>query len=116
MTRHDLKILGFLGFNTTGDLGPYTLYTRYNGALVYYARTPALNPASPAQQLQRAKWTAAAKGWHDSAAEVKHRWERITRATSAKLTGYNLFIYWATTEDAATVRTMARQAGELSPL
>jgi len=111
MARNDNKILALLGFEVTGDLGPWTLYTSHRHALVFYARVPALNPPSVQQVVLRAEWTAAAAAWRALSSSQRAAYERASRVLSLRITGYNLWVYWKTTGDRDTIRTIERQAG-----
>lgn len=112
MARTDNKILALLGFEVTGDLGPWTLYTSHRHALVFYARVPSLDPASVRQTVVRTKWTAAATAWRALTAPQRAAYERASRVLSLRITGYNLWVYWRTTGDRDTIRTIERQAGQ----
>jgi len=111
MARTDNKILALLGFNCTGDLGPYTLYTSTRHQLVFFARVPALNPASPAQAYQRARWIAAAKTWRAGPQYKRNQWELAARRAGLKITGYNLWVYTHVTRDRSILPAIERQTG-----
>lgn len=111
MARTDNKILAMLGFSATGDLGPWTLYTSERHQIVFYPRVPALNPPSVLQLIMRSRFTLAAQTWQMLTAQQRADWEKATRKLSMKITGYNLWVYWSTTSDKATLHTIERQAG-----
>lgn len=111
MARTDNKLLALLGFNCTGDVGPWTLYRSARGQLVYFARMPALNPASPLQLQQREVWTAAAAAWKNQTTQQRANWEAAVRRARAQITGYNLWVYTLTTGDRSPMSTISRQSG-----
>lgn len=100
------NLLSILGMVTWGDIGPLTCYRKKSGALVFYAKAPPTSPASPAQLIYRNKWRAAAIAWNDLAKDVRARWELATKRASLRITGYNLWIYYHTTGDAAAIETL----------
>jgi hypothetical protein len=111
MVRTDNKILALVGINCTGDLGPWTFYRSSRRQLVYYARVPALSPASTRQKIQRDRWRCAAKLWALFPPARRAAFERVAKKTGVLATGYNLWVYYHTTRDAATLLTLQRQAG-----
>jgi hypothetical protein len=111
MTKTANDLLPLLGLNTTGDLGPYTIYKSQRGVLVFYPRMPALNPPSPMQTIQRAKWAAAAAGWRAQPPTTRRQWEAAAKKAGLKITGYNLWIYSHSKPDARTYRTVSTQSG-----
>jgi hypothetical protein len=113
VARTDNKILAVIGFNCTGDLGPWTLYTSSRAQIVFFPRMPALNPASPKQMTQRAKFVTAALAWQSLTAAQRAQYRAAEQRGSLKITGYNLFVYGRTTGDQITRATIARQTGTM---
>lgn len=111
MALTDNKILALLGFNATGDLGPWTLYTSARHQIVFYPRMPALNPPTPLQLVMRNRWSLAAAAWQMLTPAARKNWELASKRARLKITGYNLWLYLSTTGDRATVDTIARQSG-----
>jgi hypothetical protein len=111
VARTDNKILALLGFSCTGDLGPWTLYTSARHQIVFYPRVPALNPASPLQTVMRDRWRQAAATWRMLTDTDRTNWEEASKRASLKITGYNLWVYYSTSNDRAAVDTIARQSG-----
>jgi hypothetical protein len=109
MVKQDNKLLALLGFNCTGDVGPWTLYTSKRGALVFYPRVPALSPPSAQQFSQRQRFSQAASLWRMMPQSARDNWELATKRASLKLTGYNLFTFWYTRRDLDIIRTIERQ-------
>lgn len=106
--RRTEDILRFLGFNTQGDLGPWTFYTSKRQGLVFFVKSPPLEPPSPLQIHQRNKFRIAGMVWRSLTATQRKAW--LTAATRAHLqiTGYNLFVYYITRNDAPTIETVER--------
>lgn len=111
MVKQRNDLLAFLGWRIQGDLGPWTFYTSARGSIVWYERTPALNPPSAIQQVMRDRWRIAAQAWHSLDQETKARWELASQRANLHITGYNLWVYWRTTQDRTSVETVARQSG-----
>jgi hypothetical protein len=108
---YNKTFLGLLGFRTTGDLGPITLYTDQRGDVVFYPRIPAMEPPTWRQLNQRTRWIAAAAGWQGLLPSVKEEWELATKRLSLRLTGYNLWVYFRVTSDFDTIRQIERESG-----
>lgn len=100
------NLLSILGLVTWGDIGPLTCYRNKRGALVFYAKAPPTSPASPAQLIYRNRWRAAATAWNALAEDVRGRWELASKRANLSITGYNLWVYYHTTGDAAAIETI----------
>lgn len=113
----DTKLLRFLGFNTQGDLGPWTFYTSKRKGLVFFQKSPPLEPPSFLQTHQRNKFRLTAMLWAWLTLEQKANWELVSKRLSLRITGYNLFTYYVTTGDEEAIETVQTQAGiDLLPL
>jgi len=111
MAKVGLEILAMLGFNCTGDLGPWTLYTSARHQLVFYPRVPALNPPTTQQLSQRAAWTAAATAWRALTPAQRAAYELASKRGSLKATGYNLWLFGQVTDRRDVIDTISRQTG-----
>jgi hypothetical protein len=98
-----------LGFVIWGDLGPTTIYRNHKGRVVFFEKTWPHKPPSPEQIVQRARFTEAAAAWQELTFLAKCRWALAVRKASLCMTGYNLFVYWYTSGDEASIRTLERQ-------
>lgn len=105
------SLLQFLGWNTQGDLGPWTFYTSKRNALVWYLRAPPTKPPSPLQAAARAAFAAAALAWAAQTDQTRADWERASLAAHLRITGLNLWMYWQLTADDAAIRTIEHQTG-----
>lgn len=110
-------ILKFLGFNTQGDLGPWTFYTSKRNGLVWFTKAPPLEPPSLLQTHQRNKFRLAGYIWRALTPEARETWLRAARQANLRISGYNLFVYWITTQDDDAIKTVQRQTDiDLIPL
>jgi hypothetical protein len=100
------KLLKLLGLRPTGDLGPYTIYTSKRRATVAFPRSPPTKPASLRQRRQRDKWTAAAQAWAELPSTIREHWLNAAKRAALKITGHNLWIWYALAGDDETIRTI----------
>jgi len=111
------SLLRYLGFNTQGDLGPWTFYTSKRKGLVWFVKAPPLEPPTLAQTRQRNKFRLAGYVWRSLNAEQQRAWSRAAIAANLRITGYNLFVFWITTQDHPAIHTVERQSNvNLLPL
>lgn len=101
----------FLGWNTQGDLGPFTFYTSKRNGLVWYPRSPPTQGPTPLQLLQRNRWTAAAEAWSALPPATRALWTAAAHRSYLRISGINLWMYWHLTQDDAAIRTVERQSG-----
>lgn len=111
MARNDNKLLALVAANVAGDLGPWSFYRSHTGKTVFYARMPALKPASPTQQIFRDKWKTIATAWHALTPTDRSKWQAIGKLTCLHITGYNLWTYWQLTHDTGTLQTLELASG-----
>lgn len=115
--KADSLILHQLGFHVTGDLGPFTFYTSRLKGLVWFPRSPPLEPPSPLQIHQRNKFRRAARLWHGLDPSRRNQWKVACQRANLAITYYNFFVYYVTTNDVAAVETIEQQSGlNLLPL
>lgn len=106
--RVDDKLLHMLGTHVTGDFGPWTFYTSRRSGVVWFPRSPALQPATPLQLHQRNKFRLAGYLWARLPPDLKANWLIAAKRANLAITNYNLFTYYITTEDETTIRTIER--------
>lgn len=109
------KILRFLGFNTQGDLGPFTFYTSKRKGLVFFVKAPPLEPASIAQQHQRNRFAMASGSWRQMTVHQRAQWQLAAERAGLKVTGLNLYMYWVLKQDNEVLATVSRQSGVVLP-
>lgn len=100
-----------LGFNATGDLGPFTAYTSTRHGTVWFYKSPPLKPPSRFQIRQRDRFRLAAEGWRSLTDEERSRWDLACRLAGLYLSGYNLWIFWQLVQSRPHMRTIERQSG-----
>jgi len=86
-------IWNLLGWRPTGDVGPFTLYTSSRKRIVIYPRSPALNPATPAQERMRQVFVAGAACWKSLTIAQRAEWELATKKLRMSINGYNFFMH-----------------------
>ncbi len=106
--RRTEDILRLLGFNTQGDLGPWTFYTSKRNGLVFFQKSPPLEPPSRKQIHQRNKFRLAGMVWRSLTPPQREAWQTAATAARLQITGYNLFVYYITRNDAPVVETVER--------
>lgn len=105
------SLLRFLGWNTQGDLGPWTFYTDRRKGLVFFPRSPPNKPPSYLQRKQRNQFKMAAAAWRLTPPDKRESWRLAAAAANLRITHVNFFFYWFLTKDNAAVRTVERQTG-----
>jgi len=111
------SILRYLGFNTQGDLGPWTFYTSKRKGLIFFVKAPPLEPPSPLQIHQRNKFRLAGYVWRTLPEPVQKEWQRAALAARLRITGYDLFVHWICRQDDSYIATIERQSRiDLVPL
>lgn len=98
-----------LGFSQTGDLGPYTVYTSVRRQPVWFYKSPPQKPPSDRQIQQRLRFAAAAEAWQQMGHSQRRTWSAAARKAGLYLSGYNLWIYYQITRNAAIIRTIEHQ-------
>ena len=111
MALQDFKRLNLLGLSPTGDIGPFTMYTSQRGRPVWFPKSPPLSPPSIRQVSQRNAWRTAALLWRSTPPLEKANWKRAARKVHLKITAYNLFMYWSTTNRRDIIATIERNSG-----
>lgn len=111
MKLDDRQLHKFLGWNTQGDLGPFTFYTDKQKGLVFFLKAPPKKPASFFQQIMRQNFRDAAAIWNAFLPQAQTNWELATKRLSLQLTGYNLWTFYFITGDDHVLDTIERQSG-----
>ncbi len=97
-----------LGFNSQGDLGPWTFYTDKRKGLVYFVKSPPLEPPSILQSSIRNSIRLAAYTWRSLSAAQRADWELAAKRAHLKIHGYNLFVFWLLRHEDAAIHTIER--------
>lgn len=113
----DAKLLRFMGFNTQGDLAPWTFYTAKNKGLVWFVKSPPLEPPSVLQTTVRNAIRLNGYVWRSLLPSQRADWELASKRAHLKINGFNLFTYWNLSKDDAAIRTIEHQSSiDLIPL
>jgi len=104
------NLLKFLGFNTQGDLGPWTFYTDKRKNLVFFIKAPPTTGPTWLQKHQRATFQVIAELWQLQTRANRDNWELATIKLRLNLTGYNLFTWYHTVGHRPTLATIERLA------
>jgi len=111
------SLLRFLGFNSQGDLGPWTFYTDQRGQLVFFVKAPPLEPPSPLQTTCRNRFRLNGYLWRTLTPEQQTNWETASKRAHLQINGHNLFTFWNLTKDDAAIHTVERLSNtKLIPL
>ncbi len=105
------KVLTIIGIRPTGDLGGLTSYTSMRGKPVWYLKAPPKIPATRWQNHQRNLIRSIASTWTALSPEKRAAWMEAGLKARLSITGYNLFVWWNTKGDDATIRTVQHQSG-----
>jgi hypothetical protein len=103
------NIFRLMGLSPTGDLGHYTFYTTKRRVVVVYDKAPPLRPATYRQIVRRNRWRRAAEAWQLMTTEQRTNWHRAARRAGLMVHGYNLFLFYFTTQRANYIETIERQ-------
>lgn len=106
----DPSLFRCLGWNTQGDIGPFTFYTSKRKGLIFFLKAPPKELPSEWQIHQRNKWKAAAAAWAATPPLLRKKWQLAADRCHLAATGYNLWIYWQTTGDRAAIATIERHS------
>jgi len=101
-------ILRYLGLNTQGDLGPWTFYTGRRGQLVFFIKSPPLEPPSQLQTSRRNAFRLNGYLWRRLSPQHQRDWETAAKRAHLMINGHNLFTFWNLTKDHAAIRTVER--------
>lgn len=105
-----------IGLQVSGDWNEITIYTDKNGKKVAFPKAPPEKPPSPKQVHQRQRFKDAQAVWTAYTDEQKHAYENLCRVANVPMTGQNLVIHTALTNDATAIETLQRQTGITVPI
>ncbi len=104
-----------IGFNPTGDLGPFTIYTAKNRKPVWYIKAPPTAPPTARQSFIRSRMAQHAAFWARQSLEFKAAWELASKNAQLRMNGYALYQWWLWHSDRAKLRTIEHQSGVTLP-
>lgn len=102
------ELLKYLGFSSQGDLGPWTFYTGRRNQLVWFVKSPPLEPPSQLQTTCRNRFRLNGYLWRKLSHEHQSNWETASKRAHLRINGHNLFTFWNLTKDDAAIRTVER--------
>jgi len=94
-----------------GDLAGMTCYTAKNNKVVWFVKSPPLEPPSLSQLQFRNIFRLYAQTWGTMKAIERQTWNDAARLGRLRINGYNLFSWWMRTRDDAVLETIERQTG-----
>jgi hypothetical protein len=101
----------FLGWNTQGDLGPYTFYTASDQGLVIYLSTTPRRKHKRQCAHYKNKFRLIGAQWQMLTPEARADWELASKRAGLRISGYNLYTYWLMSDDRAAITTVERHSG-----
>ena len=104
-----------LGFNPTGDFGPFTIYTAKNGKPVWYIKAPPTAPPTARQRYVRERIAQHAAFWNTQSTEFKALWELASKRARLRMNGYGLFQWWLWHSDRKKLDTIQQQSDVTLP-
>jgi len=94
-----------------GDLAGMTCYTSQRNKVVWFVKSPPLEPASPTQRAVRNLFVANGNVWRAMSAASRQTWHDAASRANLRIHGYNLFVWWMRFKDRATLGTIERISG-----
>jgi len=108
MRTQSPKLWQFWGWNSQGNIGPWTCYTGKRRQLVIFLTKDHEKPSSYLRDVQKNKIRRTARIWNRMSEEEKGKWQTACVRANLRITGYNLFTYWMTRQDRAAIATVER--------
>ena len=105
------SIYELLGHSMQGDLGGMTCYTSQRNRVVWFVKSPPLEPASPTQREIRNIFVLNANVWRSMSIASRSTWNDAAVAAGLRIHGYDLFTWWMRKKDNQTLATIERQSG-----
>lgn len=110
------SLFELLGYSMQGDLAGMTCYTAKHNRVVWFVKSPPLEPPSKAQIQIRNFFRNVGFVWsHMTPAEQKP-WDDLAIKANLRIHGYNLFTWYLRTRDSAAIATLVRQTGVMITL
>lgn len=100
-----------IALEVTGDIGDYTLYRNKNYKTVVFPKDWRQDKQSPARETQQTRFKNAQASWSSLDPSEKNNLEEACRQLSMPLTGQNLWIHTALTNDKEGYLTVQSQSG-----
>lgn len=104
-------LLRLITFRATGDMGPYTFYTRQGKKTIFYLKAPPHKPLTFWQIHQRDRWVMIAEEWRALPQVARQAWSDLCRICHIRITPYNLFVHARSRPGDLTVETLLANSG-----
>jgi hypothetical protein len=105
------RLFTYLGFRLSGDLGKYTMYTYCRKRPVFFLKSPPLIPPTRRQIHQRNRFRLIGYLWRAQSPAQRNLWEALSQQSNARVTGYNLFLFWQLRQGTEYILTLIRHSG-----
>lgn len=99
-----------IGFNATGDLGPFTIYTSRTHGTVWFLKPKGRKFWCFKRIHYQNRFKFAAKAWRTLPQGTRDAWNLACRRARLYLHGYALWTWWQLRRDRPAVRTIERQS------
>lgn len=108
--------VNILGLQVSGDIGGLTIYTDRFGKKIAFPKSPPKDPPSEKQLHQRIRFRDAQQSWTGLPNQVKIDYEELCRKANVPMTGQNIWIHTALTNDETAIKTLIQQTGISVPI
>lgn len=108
MAQQVNNLYELLGHSMQGDLAGWTCYTSKRNKVIWFVKSPPLEPASPTQRAIRNLFVLNATVWRAMPPASRATWLAAADAAHLRIHGYNLFVWWMRTKDNASLATIER--------
>lgn len=105
------NLMAMLGLYSSGDIGPFTCYTKPGKRLVYFLRSPPKVTRSKWQLANIARWKTLARLWRSLSQDERTAWTNAANQANLGITGYNLFLHTHSKANSNTARTIQTRTG-----
>ena len=111
MATQSPNLYELLGHSMQGDLAGMTCYTSQRNKVVWFVKSPPLEPASPTQRTIRNIFVMNANLWRTMSTASRSTWNDAAIAAKLRIHGYDLFTWWLRKRDDGVLATIERLAG-----
>lgn len=104
-----------LGWNLSGDIDGFSIYTDRFGKKIVYPKSPPKTPPTAAQLRQRARFRTAVLAFMALSSATREDFEEACRRASLVLGGCALYTSAALTDSNESIQALARQTRLVLP-
>jgi hypothetical protein len=109
------NLMRLMGFKLQGDFGPFTCYTSKRNQVIWFIKSPPLEPPTMEQIEQMNLFRFAGFSWKQMSDQERDSWNQATSRANLRISGYNLWTFWICTQDRPAIATVEFQSGILLP-